>query len=108
MFQIVFRVVLAAVWLLIGVGMLFRQDLVPANMLAGRDAVFVNLMGLLALALSAYNVLRLVAHIRRQQVRARLAANPLSRPAAAPREREYIPELDFTKDEPPRPGEPAA
>ncbi len=108
MIQIVFRVVLSAVWLLVGVGMLFRQDLVPANMLAGRDAVAVTLFGLLALALSAYNVLRLVAHLRRQRARARVAANPLSQPAAPPREREYIPELDFTKDEPPRPGEPAA
>lgn len=108
MFQIMYRVVLAGVWLVIGVGMLFRRDLVPANMLAGRDAVFVTLMGLLALVLSAYNVMRLVAHIRRQQARARLAANPLSQPPATPREREYIPELDFTKGEPPRPGEPAA
>jgi hypothetical protein len=100
-FQIVYRVVLAGVWLVIGVGMLFRRDLVPANMLAGRDAVFVSLMGLLALALSAYNVLRLVAYLRRQQARARLAANPLSQPAGPPREREYIPELDFNKSGPP-------
>ncbi len=103
MIQIVYRVVLAAVWLLIGVGMLFRQDLVPANMLAGRDAVVVTLFGLLALALAAYNVLRLVAHLRRQQARerARLAANPIRRPPTGPpMEREYIPELDFTKSGP--------
>ncbi len=101
MFTVVYRVVLAGVWLVVGVGMLFRQDLVPANMIAGRDAVTVTLMGLLAVLLSAYNVLRLVAHLRRQRARARVAANPLSQPAAAPREREYIPELDFTKSGPP-------
>jgi hypothetical protein len=60
-----------------------------------------TLMGLLALALSAYNVMRLVNHLRRQRARAQVAANPLTQPRAEPKAREYIPELDFTNDEPP-------
>jgi len=98
-FQIVYRVILAAVWLVVGLGMLFCRDLLPQQMVAGRDAMLLNLMGLMALLLVAYNVLRLVTHLRRRAARARLEANPLSQPRPEPqppREREYIPELDFT------------
>lgn len=116
MLQIVYRVVLAAVWLVIGVGLLFFRELMPPRLVAGRDAAFLSMFGLLALVLSVYNVMRLVAHLRRQAARARLAANPL-RPQPGgetppPRERTYIPELDFTGNGPPgeatRPDEPKA
>lgn len=104
MIQIVYRVVLAAVWLVIGLGMLFYPSLLPPKMVAGRDAVFLTMLGWLALLLVAYNVMRLVAYLRRRAARARLAANPLAQPRPEPqppREREYIPELDFNRREPP-------
>jgi hypothetical protein len=104
--QIVYRVVLAALWLVIGVGLLFFRELMPPQM-ADRSSVIVNMMGLVALLLVAYNVMRLVAYLRRRAARARLDANPL-RPApgsdadpAPPRPRQYIPELDFTRRDPP-------
>jgi hypothetical protein len=104
--QIVYRVVLAAVWLVIGVGLLFFRELMPPQMV-DRSSVIVNMMGLVALLLVAYNVMRLVAYLRRRAARARLDANPL-RPAPGPdaeptppRERQYIPELDFTQSGPP-------
>ncbi len=107
MLQIVYRVVLGGVWLVIGLGMLFAKDLLPERMVAGRDAAFLNLFGLLALLLAVYNVMRLVAYLRRRAAQARLNSNPL-RPAPAPdaeppppRPRQYIPELDFTNSGPP-------
>lgn len=98
--HVVIRVVLAGVWLTVGVGLLGRS-LLPGEWFVGKDALTLNLMGLVALVLSAYNVLRLVAHLRRQQARARLSAHPI-RPAssAPPHEREYIPELDFNNNGP--------
>lgn len=104
MIQIVYRVVLATVWLVIGVGMLFCRDLLPAQMVAGRDAFFLNMMGMLALLLVAYNVMRLVNYLRRRAAQVKLDANPLARPRPepqSPREQEYIPELDFTNNGPP-------
>ncbi|MCU0702957.1 MAG: hypothetical protein MUF18_03095 [Fimbriiglobus sp.] len=97
MIQIAFRVVLALVWLTVGVGFLFRA-LLPQGVFEGRDGLTLNLFGMIALVLAGYNVMRLVAVVRRRQALARLEANPLARPTARPRE--YIPELDFTKPDP--------
>lgn len=91
------RVVLAAVWLTVGAGLLLRH-LLPPEWFAARDGMTLNLMGLVAVVLAVYNVLRLVTHIRRQMARARVLANPLARPRVEPPAQEYIPELDFTKN----------
>jgi hypothetical protein len=97
----VVRVVLAAFWLAIGLGLLFRS-LLPGEWLAGKDPFVLNLMGLTAIVLAVYNVLRLVAYLRRKWARAKLPPNPLAVPRAdtPPREREYIPELDFSESGP--------
>jgi hypothetical protein len=101
----VVRVLLAGFWLAIAVGLLFR-GLLPGEWLAGKDPFVLNLMGLTAVLLAVYNVLRLVAYLRRKWARAKLPPNPLAvpRPDTPPREREYIPELDFGRQEPPEPG----
>lgn len=95
------RVLLAAVWLAVAGVLFIRGPLLPAEWVAGKDALTLNFFALIALVLAVYNVLRLVAYLRRRRARARLrATNPLSRPRPdGPKE--YIPELDFTGTGPP-------
>lgn len=102
MFQTAFRILLTVIWLGVGVTLLGRDALLPAEWVAGRNPTALNLMGVLALVLAAYNVLRLFL-VRRRHAPPRPAANPLKQPRPdAPRE--YNPELDFTGQGPPADG----
>lgn len=100
MFQTAIRLLLALMWLALGVALLGRSVLLPDHWLAGRDPLLLTVVGVIALLACGYNLLRVV----RRRRPALPLPNPLRTPPEATR-REYIPELDFNRKEPPPGGE---
>jgi hypothetical protein len=98
------RASFAFLWLLIGLGLVFREHLFPALGVDESANSNWTLAGIMALAFAGWNLFRiLVGNPRRApQSRAVAGALPLQRRdgPAATRPAEYIPELDFTKPTP--------
>lgn len=95
------RASFAFLWLLIGLGLVFREYLFPAlGVDEGANSNW-TLAGIMALVFAGWNLFRIVIgnpSRRAPQSRAVAGALPLQRrdePVARPRE--YLPELDFTK-----------
>lgn len=99
--QTVLRVVVALVWVVGGAVLLTREWLFPAEWYARKDPTVLNLVGWAAVVLGAFRMFQLVVRRRRLPP----PSNPLRQPPAPPRE--YIPELDFDRREPPEGERPA-
>lgn len=100
----VLRLSFAFLWLVIGLGLVFREHLFPA--LGMTEAANNNwtLAGVMALLFAGWNVFRtFVGNGPRRPPRSLpvLGGKPLATRAETPRPAEYIPELDFTKPDPP-------
>jgi hypothetical protein len=99
------RLTFAIVWGVIGVALLLRPTLFPAEFLGQFDPSFLTAGGMLAVFLACYNLLRWWMVIRRPRRSGPL--NPLARPITNKPPREYNPELDFTTRPPGSPPNPA-
>jgi hypothetical protein len=90
------RIVMAAIWGLLGFGLLLRAELFPADWFARYDAFRLDLAGWLALLLAAWNVVRIyraAAFLRANP------PNPLRREVSAKHPDVYHPEFDFSRQD---------
>src|SRR6478672_3029926 len=88
------RISLAFVWIAVGVALLFRDSLFPADLFAKYDGTRLTLGGWLAIALAVWNGVRAwsIAAVGRES-----ASNPLRHDRSRKPVGENNPAFDFTK-----------
>jgi hypothetical protein len=88
------RIGLAVVWLAVGLALLLRDELFPADLFAKYDGIRLTLGGWLAVALAVWNAVRAY---RTAAVSRPAESNPLRTEKPRKPTDEYHPEFDFSQ-----------
>lgn len=100
------RLAFSLMWLTLGVVFLTKQTWIAPDLFAGRPDYQITMLGLVAVGLGLFNLVRLrglgefFAGRERRKAEFRKRLEERRRPADSP-VIEYNPELDFTRREPP-------